>query len=294
MITLAPGTIFFHNQFLVWGSGEKLVPRCSGTRKNWLRVISSCLPFLVLSPLVCVAQLPPGATPPPLSDPVANQVSAHELQIPQKARKAFNKGTDLLATKESAASIAEFQRAIKAFPDFYEAYYKIGLAYLNLNRYPDAQAAFETSIEVSKGRYPPSRFGLGVALCMQKQFAEAEDAIRAGLDVYPANATGHFTLAWVLFSAARLPEAEKSARQAVLYNANFATAYLLLAQIHLGQSDLSAVTADLDAYLRLDPEGPHSAEAKAVRAQAERVLAKQQGADPVFAKTPNPQRLKPD
>ena len=251
-------------------------------------MISSCLPFLLLYPLSCAAQLPPGATPPPLPDHAANQVSARELQIPQKARKAFNKGTELLAAKESAASIQEFQRAIKAFPDFYEAYYKIGLADLNLRRYPDAQAAFETSIELSKRRYPPSQFGLGVALCMQKQFAEAEDAVRAGLDEYPADAAGHFTLAWVLFTAARLPDAEKSARQAVLYNANFATAYLLLAQIHLGQSDLSAVTADLDAYLKLDPEGPHSAEARAVRTQAQRVLAKQQGNGPIFAKTPNP------
>jgi len=251
-------------------------------------MISSCLPFLLLSPLLCVAQLPPSATPPPLPDAAANQVSARELQIPAKARKAFNKGTELLAAKESAASIPEFQQAVKAFPDFYEAYYKMGLANLNLHGYPDAQAAFETSIEVSKGRYPPSQFGLGVALCMQRQFAEAEDAVRAGLEQYPADATGHFTLAWVLFTAARLPDAEKSARQAVLYNANFATAYLLLAQIHLGQSDLSAVTADLDAYLRLDPNGPHSAEAKAIRAQAERVLAKQQGTGTVLAKTPNP------
>ena len=48
------------------------------------------------------------------------------------------------------------------------------------------------------------------------------------------------------------------------------------------------MTADLDAYLKLDPEGPHNAEARAIRTQAERVLAKQQGTGPVLAKTPNP------
>jgi tetratricopeptide (TPR) repeat protein len=249
-------------------------------------MISSCLPVLVLYPLLSAAQLPPGATP---QLPDAAKVSAHELQIPEKARKPFNKGTELLAAKDSAASIVEFQRAIKAFPDFYEAYYKIGLADLNLRLYPDAQAAFETSIELSKGRYPPSQFGLGVALCMQKQLNEAEEAVRAGLDQYPADAAGHLTLAWVLFAASHLPEAEQSARRAILYNPNLAMAYLLLAQIHLGQNDLSEVASDLDAYLKLDPEGAHSAEAKAVRAQAERVLAKQQsnGTGPVSAKTPN-------
>ena len=103
-----------------------------------------------------------GTNPPPVPGN-ASKVSAHELLIPQKARQAFDKGTKLLAAKDSAASIVEFQSAIKAFPDFYEAYYKIGLADLNLKSYPDAQAAFETSIELSKGRYPPSQFGLGGA-----------------------------------------------------------------------------------------------------------------------------------
>jgi tetratricopeptide (TPR) repeat protein len=250
-------------------------------------MISSCLPFLVLYPLLCAAQSPLGTSPAPVPGN-ASKISAHELLIPQKARQAFDKGTKLLAAKDSAASIVEFQRAIKVFPDFYEAYYKIGLADLNLKSYPDAQAAFETSIELSKGRYPPSQFGLGVALCMQKQLSEAEEAIRAGLDQYPADAAGHFTLAWVLFAGSRLSEAEQSARRAVLYNPNFATAYLLLAQIHLGQNDLSEVAADLDAYLKLDPDGAHNAEARAVRTQAERVLAKQQGTGPVLAKTPNP------
>jgi tetratricopeptide (TPR) repeat protein len=243
----------------------------------------------VLYPLLSAAQSPPAATLPPQLDAAANTVSARDLQIPEKARKPFNKGTELLAAKDSAASIVEFQNAIKAFPDFYEAYYKIGLANLNLHVYPEAQAAFETSIELSKGRYPPAQFGLGVALCLQKQVTEAEEAVRAGLDQYPADAVGHFTLAWVLFAASHLPEAEQSARRAILYNPNFAMAYLLLAQIHLEQNDLSEVAADLDAYLKLDPEGVHSAEANAVRTKAERVLAKQQGTatGPVLAKTPN-------
>lgn len=265
-----------------------------GRRANWFRMRFSCWPFLLLYPLYCAAQLP-SSTSPPATDRAtdkmsANRVSAHELQIPKNAREAFNKGTDLLAAKDSAASIPEFQRAIKIFPEFYEAYYKIGLADLNLRHYPDAQAAFEASIDLSKGRYAPSQFGLGAALCAEKRFSEAQDAVRAGLDLYPDDAAGHFTMAWIQFTAARLPEAEKSARQAVLYNANLATAYLLLAQIHLRLSDLSAVAADLDAYLRLDPAGSHNAEARAVRMQAQRVLAKQQqqSTGPVLAKTPNP------
>jgi tetratricopeptide (TPR) repeat protein len=245
----------------------------------------SCLAVVALSPLFADAQGPSIQAVPPTAG-VTGKVSVRELEIPGKAQDAFNSGTKLLSEHQPAASIPEFQRALKIFPGFYEAQYKIGLADLNLRRYTEAQAAFESSIEVSKGRYPPANFGLGVALCTQKQYSEAEEAVRAGLDQVPADAAGNFTLAWILFTAGRLAEAEKAARQAVLSNSNLASAYLLLAQIHVRQSDLPEVVAELDAYLRLDPEGPHNAEARALRTEAQQLLAKHAGAGPVVAETP--------
>jgi len=245
----------------------------------------SCAVFLALSSLPSNAQAPSLEVPP--STTVENStISVRTLQIPRKARDAFSKGTQLLAANQTAASISEFQRALKIFPEFYEAQYKIGLASVNLHRYQDAQAAFEASIEVSKGRYAPSQFGLAIALCAQKQYSEAEEAVRAGLDQVPADAAGNFTLAWILFSAGKLAEAEKSARQAVLSNSNLAGAYLLLAQIHLRRSDFPAVVSELDAYLRLDPAGPHNAEAQALRRKAQQLSATHPGSGPVVAETP--------
>jgi tetratricopeptide (TPR) repeat protein len=241
-----------------------------------VRVVSSCLLTLLLLLLVCSAesQSLPKSTPPP-PDNTPSLVSARELRIPEKARKAFNKGTTLLAAKDPAKSIPEFQRAIKAFPDFYEAYYKLGIADLELQRPRDAEAAFGKSIELSDGRYALPHFGLGLILCTQNQFADAEASIRTGLDIDPADAAGHFTLAWVLYSAARLPEAEKSARQAILYSSDLAMAYLLLAQIHLRENNLSALVQDLDSYIKLDPDGPQSESAKAILVQAHHQLSRQ-------------------
>jgi tetratricopeptide (TPR) repeat protein len=241
-----------------------------------VRVVSSCLLTLLLLLLVCSAQSQglPKSTPPPAEN-TPSLVSARELRIPEKARKAFNKGTTLLAAKDPAKSIPEFQRAIKAFPDFYEAYYKLGIADLELQLPRDAEIAFGKSIELSAGRYALPHFGLGLIFCTQNQFADAEASIRTGLDIDPADAAGHFTLAWVLYSAARLPEAEKSARQAILYSADLAMAYLLLAQIHLRENNLSALVQDLDSYIKLDPEGPQSESAKAILVQAHHQLSRQ-------------------
>jgi tetratricopeptide (TPR) repeat protein len=252
------------------------------------RMISSCLLAIFVLPLLCSGQPQRPTSAAPLPRNTSSEISARELRIPRKALKPFNKGTQLLAEKNSAASIAEFQRAIQAFPDFCEAYYKIGIAELNLQNPGEAQAAFEKSIELSSGRYPPADFGLGVALSLQQQFTDAESAIRRGLDLAPAEAEGYFTLAWVLLRAERVTAAEKSARQAVLLRADFADAYLLLGQIHLRQGNTSELVSDLDAYLQLDPGGPHSSEAIGVRTQAQQLLAKQRTMAPVVAGAPAP------
>lgn len=265
-------------------------PTSKGHTVKRVRMTWSCAAVLAVSPVICAAQSPSTASAPPTPDLSNYKVSAHELQVSAKAREAFNRGTQLLTAKEPEASIVHFRRAIEIYPDFYEAYYKIGLANVNLKRYSDARSAFESSIELSKGRYAPSQFGLGIVLSVQKDFAGAEEAVRAGLDEYPADAAGNFTLGWVQFRAGRVTEAGKSARQAILSNPNLADAYLLLAQVHLRQSDLTALVSDVDAYLRLDPEGVHNAQARAIRVEAEQMLAKQQRKDsePAVARIPSP------
>ena len=240
------------------------------------RVAASCCLSCLLLPLVCGAQSRLTNVDQPRTENYGATVSARELRIPEKARKAFSKGMERIAAKDWAGSISEFQRAIKAFGDLYEAYYKIGIAQLELQQRADAEAAFRKAIELSKGRYAPPLFGLGLALSNDGQFAEAELAIRTGLDLDPLDAAGHFTLAWVLYTGQKIGEAEQSALEAVRYNPNFAMAHLLLAQIHRKQNNQAALVADLDNYLRLEPEGPQSAGAKLVRDHTQRWLQQQQ------------------
>jgi tetratricopeptide (TPR) repeat protein len=213
-------------------------------------------------------------------DSSASTVSVHELRIPEKARIAFNKGAQKLAAKDFAGSINEFQKAVAAYDEFYEAYYKLGIANLELQTNDAAEAAFRKSIELSEAKYAPPLFGLGLTLGNERQYEDGESYIRAGLNLEPTSAAGHFALAWVLYSAQRVVEAEKSAREAVLYNPNLANAHLLLAQIHRRQNNSAAMIEDLDAYLRLDPNGPRSRSLRTTRDEAQQSLARTADAKP--------------
>jgi tetratricopeptide (TPR) repeat protein len=204
-----------------------------------------------------------------MSNRSSDVASVHELQIPEKARDACNKGTKLLLGKNVAGSIPEFQKAIKEFPDYFEAYGKLGAAEVELQQWDAATAAFRKSVELSDGHYAPAEFGLGlIEATVTMQFTDAEQVIREGLDVAPNDVTGNYLLGWVLYSTGRLKEAEESARVAIASQASFGGAHLLLAQIHIKENDPASVLADIDAYLALGIKGPYDDKVHAVRAAA--------------------------
>jgi tetratricopeptide (TPR) repeat protein len=208
----------------------------------------------------------------------ASAVSVRELTIPDKAQEAYNKGIRQADADDWAGSVPNFQRAIKSFPAYYEAYSGLGVAEVYLQSWNDAEASFRKCIELSGGTFAAAHFGLGLILSHRKQFPEAEAMIREGIQLDPADARGHFSLAWVLHTMGRLPEAEQSAREAILHKPTFPDPYLLLAQIHLDQGNFSSEIEDLDGYLKVDPLGPLSARARAALADAERSLAKENAA----------------
>ena len=249
------------------------------------RLLASCCLVCLLGPIASFARPQNTKTGEP-GDSADAIVSVRQVRIPGRAKFAFNKGTQKLAARDYAGSIAEFQKAIGAYDDFYEAYYKIGIANLEMQACEAAEAAFRKSIALSESKYSPPLFGMGLALASQKQFADAESYVRAGLHVEPTSSSGLLALGWVLFSAQRVVEAEKAARDAVLYNPNLAMAYLLLAQIHRSQNNSAAMVEDLDAYLRLDPDGARSDALRTTRDAAQQALNKQIVAKPDESPTP--------
>jgi Tfp pilus assembly protein PilF len=199
-------------------------------------------------------------------------VSARELRIPVKARNAFEKGLERLARNDADGSRTQFVRATVTFPDYYEAYYHMGVVDFRLGREEEAAQAFQRAIDLSGGRYAWAQFGLGLLLCRRGEYAEAETVIRRGLDVDGSSPTGHLFLSVALFHLNRLEAAEKSAREALLKKPGFASAYLVLADVHGRTGEYASQLQNLDAYLKLEPDGPASKRVREVREVVQRIV----------------------
>lgn len=206
-------------------------------------------------------------------------VSMRELKIPGKAQSEFNKGLERLAKQDPAGSLSHFTKATEVFPGYYEAHYHIGVAEMRLGHMELAEKEYQEAIDLSGGHYSWAEFGLGFLLCQQGKAEEAEQIIRRGLEVDDGSAEGYTILSNALMQQNKRDEAERSAQEALLRNPNLADAYLMLANVDADKGDYRAQLQDLDAYLKIAPNGPAADQAKRGREVVLRILAKTQSKD---------------
>lgn len=195
-----------------------------------------------------------------------NAVSVRELSLPRETRTAFRKGMDILYTKnDAAASVPVLQQVTSAAPGFYEAFFHMGIAYNQLNKPAEAEAAFRKAIAASEEKYPQAFIALGSLLNSLQKAAEAEAMVRRGLALDGSLWQGHYEMGRALAALNRLEEAEKSMGEVLKLRNDYAPTYLLLANVHIRMRNQTALLGDLNEFLRLEPDGPQSPQAKKLR-----------------------------
>jgi tetratricopeptide (TPR) repeat protein len=214
---------------------------------------------------------------PAAANPVGDATTAHQLAIPQKALTAFEKG---LAKADSRGdykgAVQEFQRAINAYPRYYEAYAELGTAYVRLKDFREAEKALRQSIEISEQKYAPPLILLSMLLNDQNRPGDAEPVARQVIAADPNVWRGPYELSRALLGLRRLPEAEASAYASRDLKPENPEVYLLLSEIHRHTQNPSALLQDLDAYLKLAPQGPAAPEARKLREQLLKFMESQQ------------------
>lgn len=201
-------------------------------------------------------------------------VSTRELKIPDKARGEYKKGLGSLKRRDLAGSQSHFTKAVRAFPDYYEAFYRLGLAETSLGHLDEAAQAFQKAIDLSGGRYASAEFGFGYLLYVEGKPEEAITSVRRGLELDESSADGYLILGLAQLRLDRLDEVERSAGEALLLNPKLARAYLVLSDVHGRRHEYRAQLQDLDAYLKLEPNGAERKIVLQVREVVLRILAK--------------------
>jgi hypothetical protein len=201
-------------------------------------------------------------------------ISAHQLSVPRKAHDEFEKGMLLIYSKSDyRGAIDQFQRAIKDFPTYYEAYAEEGGAYYQLQELGPAEEALKKSIDLSSGQYSDALFTLAALLTDTKHYAEAADAARRGMTTDTSSWRGPFELARAQAALKQPEDAEKNALRSRDLMPDNSAVYLLLANIHIQRKDYPSLLRDIDDYLRLAPTGPDADRARKTREEVRAMLS---------------------
>jgi tetratricopeptide (TPR) repeat protein len=209
----------------------------------------------------------------PKEPPADPSISTHELSMPAAARKLMDSGKKkLYAGNNAEGALRDFEAAVAKAPDYYEAYYQLGMACLSLQKPADAEKNLRTSVSLSNQTYPDAVLALAILLLGRHDSANGEPLLRRGLELNPNSWVGYYELGKLELYRMHLESALDAAKTAESLAPQQPKVYRLLSLIHLRQKNYQAALADLDAYIRLDPDSPEGHTAKQIRADTQRQL----------------------
>jgi tetratricopeptide (TPR) repeat protein len=125
--------------------------------------------------------------------------------LPSQSRPRFLLGLALEHSGDVPSAVQSYEAALRLDPRDFETVIHLGILYLGLNRYPDAEAKFRAALEFQP-KSPQALLGLAQSLDAQKK-PEAAAAFRDYLAVNTDNAGAHSRLIHLLLEQKNYDEA---------------------------------------------------------------------------------------
>ncbi len=206
---------------------------------------------------ICVCALPLCAQAPRDAESAATRarVLVRDLSIPDSARRNYAKSREELIEKRNPeCAIGHLRKAIAEYSDYYEAWFLLGVAYMELKQPAEAEAALHKSVSLSAERFAQPLIALATLYSNQSRYADAEPFAAQAVELDDSLWYAHYELARARLQLDRLEEALASARIVLREQPEYAQGRLLLALSHARRHEYSAAIEQLDAYLRLEPD----------------------------------------
>jgi Tfp pilus assembly protein PilF len=191
------------------------------------------------------APRPPGA---PIAS--ASFISAHDLAVPPKAAKEFQRSLRSLQSRDFQSAAGHLEKAIEIDPSFVQARNNLGATYLGLQEYEKAAEQFQKAIDLDSKIAEPHG-NLALALLLLHRFPEAETAARSALAIGPQRSSVRYTLGRILAM-----EGSGSTEAAEILHSSipeYPEARLALANVLLVQGAKTEAAEQLRTYLQ-NPE----------------------------------------
>jgi Flp pilus assembly protein TadD/transglutaminase-like putative cysteine protease len=154
------------------------------------------------------------------------------------AEDLLEAGTAALHSGNARAAIPLLERILELEPQHRQAWSNLGLAYLRLGRFTEAEVAFRKQIEVNAGDEHSYDY-LGLVLERQEKTAEAAEAFRRQIELDPLDTVAHAALGELLLNQHKYKEAVPELDKATILSPDDAELQVSLGQacINTGETE---------------------------------------------------------
>ena len=214
------------------------------------------------------------------SQNAASEKGKAEAAAKDKVAKLFGEGVTASNAGNFDEAIAKFTESVAISPQCNVCYTNIGVAYLGKKDYPNAETSFKKALELNANDAEAYN-GLSTVYNAQKKFEQAAEmsgkaAALSGTAATPGGAVSGnpdalYSQAANLFNAGKMAEAKPLLEQIVKLKPEHADAHYLLG-LSLAADDPKQAKTEIEAYLKLAPNGSNAPTAKAVLSELQKIV----------------------
>jgi tetratricopeptide (TPR) repeat protein len=209
-------------------------------------------------------------------------VSVAALQVPAKARKEYEKGSELLEKGNLPEAEKSLRKAIDMYPKFAEAWLRLGDLEIRRKNLEGASADYQEAINADPNFTLPY-IRLTAVLARTQDWEQTRKLSERLISMDPVNfPQAYYYNAIANMNQNHMPQAETSALKAESLDKQHGEPRieLVLATIYVAQGSYSSAADHYRAYLKLVPDGPLNERVKTDLAKIEEMAKSQPSAAP--------------
>ena len=175
-------------------------------------------------------------------------------EVPEQARREFDRGSDLLKNDRRKEGMAALKKAVEMFPSYFAALELLGMEYVKQQEYEPAIDVLTKAVEVNRRAYQ-SLYGLSVAQQSLKQLPQAIESMRRAITLNPGSVNANLWMGMLMRQSAKLDEAETYLKQAnKLAESKSPDAHWQLALLFNDLKRYREAADELELFLKVQPD----------------------------------------
>jgi tetratricopeptide (TPR) repeat protein len=223
----------------------------------------------------------------PRKDGIVVDLKQLRAKIPGRAVDEYEKALKESSKGNQAKAAEGLERAVKLAPDFYEAQYSLGIQYIGLEKYDQAETALLRARDLSpKAPEPLSNLGrlyyqrgesqsvAGLSEEATTTFKKAADALEESIRGNPLSSSAHAFLGAALYKMGSYDDAETTLKRALELDANEQNAQLMLVNVYTKSGRYDEALEQINIFLAKNPKSPQRATVEAIKEKIEKASPK--------------------